>query len=395
MSSGPILNVIYTNIGRGHPFYLDGIIHILSTNYKDRIKLNIHDVFSLSSGLSLRLWKLVRYMYRKGSQGGVVGRVYEQLRRGGKTDSYGLIEKQLARGIRSFLKDNPYPTLVAHPVLVPMISDLVPVFYQHGEIAVPPQAAVTKAKRVYVPLNESRDIMLSFGCPQSKMCVTGLCVESDLAIDSTTMFEKRLHRIENKDFLVGGLFSSGAEPVGHVEKIVAAARSLSSAGHGAVIFCKAGGILEHALIDFPGISRFKPEDRKISFKDAIRKNHILVTLFSGRKQEHDAAIRLFKYLDFVISPSHERSHWAAGLGVPFFILHPIIGPFSPLNREFLMKLGVALDISDISGANDFGVLLNELISAGKLTEMAQNGFNKFDVNGFSFITSDIVDQLTG
>ncbi len=332
-------------------------------------------------------------MYHKGSQGGFIGMFYEWLRKGKKADSYGLVEKLLARGIRSFVKENPYPTLVAHPVLVPMISDIVPVYYLHGEIAVPDQAAVTGASRVYVPLEEGRNKFMSKGAAELSIVVTGLCVESNLVVEAKTLYEKRMYRIENNNTLVGGLFSSGAEPVGHTEKIVAAAKSLSSAGHGAVVFCRVGGRLEKMLGDLTGVARLKPDDKVTSFESTINKNRILAVLFNDRKQEHELTIRLFRYFDFFIAPSHERTNWAAGLGLPIFILHPVIGPFSPLNRMFLMNQRVGRDIADLGQAKNFGAKLGEMVSSGELAEMARNGYGRLKIDGFSRIASDIVKLL--
>ncbi|UCD18412.1 MAG: hypothetical protein JSV44_05755, partial [Candidatus Zixiibacteriota bacterium] len=241
MNQRHILNVIYTNIGRGHPFYLDGVVKCLLERYGDQIRLNITDVFSVSSGLSLGLWRMVRWLYLQGSQGKISRKFYRIIRRDKKPDPRGIVEKMLAVKVRSYLQHNRYPTLVGHPMLVSMISDLVPVYYQHGEIAVPDLALVSDAEKVFVPLDSCRERLVLNGIPQSTVLATGLCIEDYLAKHAREYYEKRLNRLKKRPVLVGAFFSSGAEPVDHVRAICIAAGSAVSEGHRAVVFCAAGG----------------------------------------------------------------------------------------------------------------------------------------------------------
>ena len=71
---------LYTNIGRGHPGYLDGIIEAIETTSPE-IKYFVTDVFALSRGLSLFGWRRVRGMYRLGARGGLISSAYGLLRR--------------------------------------------------------------------------------------------------------------------------------------------------------------------------------------------------------------------------------------------------------------------------------------------------------------------------
>ena len=71
------IDFLYTNIGRGHPFYLDGIMQALVRSGNISIVRQKHDVFELSSGLSLNGWQLARWLYQKGSSGGLVGSIYK------------------------------------------------------------------------------------------------------------------------------------------------------------------------------------------------------------------------------------------------------------------------------------------------------------------------------
>jgi hypothetical protein len=78
-----------------------------------------------------------------------------------------------------------------------------------------------------------------------------------------------------------------------------------------------------------------------------------------------------------------------------FILHPIIGPFSPLNREFLLKSGVAGDIRTIDEAINFGDTLKKSVSDKTLLEMAQKGFGKHHLDGFKSIADHLVYNHPG
>ena len=59
------IEFLYTNIGRGHPHYLDGIVESLS---KERVG-RVTDVFAVSAGIERAAWKTVRTVYRVGGRG--------------------------------------------------------------------------------------------------------------------------------------------------------------------------------------------------------------------------------------------------------------------------------------------------------------------------------------
>ena len=60
------INFLYTNIGRGHPFYLDGIIECLPPG---RVG-DVTDVFGETAGLARGLWAGARIIYRSVGGGG-------------------------------------------------------------------------------------------------------------------------------------------------------------------------------------------------------------------------------------------------------------------------------------------------------------------------------------
>ncbi len=385
------LNILYTNIGRGHPFYLDGICEEIQRNHSDKIDINISNVFDLSSGLSLSLWKLIRFMYHRGSQGGLIGKIYSAIRKNKKIASYGFIEKILARGIRDYLEKNRHPTLVAHPMLIPMISDLTDVYYQHGELAVPDMVIVNGARKIFVPSVEAKDSFCQKGINENNITVTGLCIENKLKENAARMYETRLARLNANADLVGAFFSSGAEPIGHVKKIIKMLLSLEKNDQKAIVFCEAGGRLEKDVRSKIGAEIIDPLDAKDNIMTYFNNSHILMVSYIDREEEGRYTEILFEYFDYFVSPSHERTNWALGLGVPMFILHQLIGPFSPINKEILINNEVAKEILDDKAADNFAKKLKQLSNSGDLIRMAKKGFGKYPLDGFG----QICDLLKG
>jgi hypothetical protein len=386
-----VLNVLYTNIGRGHPYYLDGVVESLRSEFADRIEPTVTDVFATSDGFSLALWKTVRFMYRAGSQGGLIGKLYEFVRRGRGAGSRGSVEKCLARGLRRFVGRNPHPTLVAHPILVPMISDLVPVYYQHGEIAVPDEAIVSGARKVFVPLAQCRERFSRKNHFDGELVVSGLCIENRMKERAEVYFGQRVARLKSDEPLTGAFFSSGAEPRTHIDGIILAVRSLTESRQGAIVFCKEGGRLASRIGSLSVVRVTESNE----LKECLQRGKIAVVVFQSRREENELTARYFQHFDYFVAPSHERTNWAVGLGIPMFVLHPIIGTFSPLNHEFLLGHRVAVDIDSDDKARNFAAMLRGLREEGKLLAMAQNGFGKYRIDGFKAVSKVIASDLTG
>ncbi len=393
MDRDKTLDVIYTEIGRGHPFYLDGTVDALKKKFADHVELNISNVFELSHGWPFRLWRLIEFLYRRGSQGGISGALYGLIRGGDSPAGKNPISSILARDIRRYVRRRENPILVAHPLLVPVLSDLTEVIYQHGEIAAPGYAMVKDARLILVPTDETRDRFIAGGIPGERIHVTGLCVEPKLVEDIGIDGIKRQARIKDKEILVGAFYSSGAEPRRHVEKIIAALKSLDNSGQKAVVFCPAAGKLEKEIMSRLDARRFVPGKKEERFHEAIARTNILAIVHNDRRQIDEYTAALFHYYDYFVAPSHERSNWALGLGLPMFILHPTIGPFSPLNRDYLIARNVAEEVKDLGKADDFATILRDLRTSGKLLEMSRNGFENRDIKGFERSADFIDDYL--
>ncbi len=386
------LNIIYSNIGRGHPYYLDGLVEVFQSKYGDQIDLNTTDVFSLSSGLSGLMWKLVKKLYLIGSQGGLIGKFYERFRRSRRADKRGRLESILASGLRRFLADNQAPTLVAHPLLVSMINNLVPVYYQHGEIAAPDESLVIGADKIYVPMNETYNRFIEAGISEDRLLLSGLCIEPELAEKAEQYYHSRIKRISDNYQLCGGLFSSGAEPKQHLEKIILAVNSIKNGGGKGLIFCRAGGRLEKLIRQRLNIKILKTGFDTAELNSSLEKNLIVAVKYFNRHDENENLLRLFKYLDYFVAPSHERSNWAVGLGLPMFILHPIIGTFSPLNRQFLLESNVAADMENNSKAEHLYEYIRQLQTDGTLSNMARHGLGP-DLYGFERIAENLISEI--
>jgi len=333
-------------------------------------------------------------MYHRGSQGGLIGIIYSVIRKNKKTDSYGFLEKILARGIRSFIKKNKYPTLVAHPMLIPMISDLTDVYYQHGEMAVPDMVIVNGARKIFVPSVEAKDSFSQKGVNENNIAVTGLCIENKLKENAAKMYEKRLERLNSNHNLVGVFFSSGAEPIGHVKKIIKMLISLEKNGQKAILFMKSRGKIEKIIKDTIEPVKYTTETIGINVQAYFKDHNIMMIVHSGRGEENKFVDTLFETFDYLVSPSHERTNWALGLGIPMFVLHPLIGSFSPINNEILLNNEVAKEILNDKMADNFGECLKKLSTDGDLIRMAKNGFGKYSLDGFGQICAALEKQLS-
>ncbi len=374
------LNLLYLNIGRGHPFYLDGICKLLKSDFGNEIDLNIADVNEISGSISRMLWNIIERIYRLGSRGGVVSNLYNIIRQKKNAGKFGLMERILARDVRRYLISKRYPALVSHPILVPMIADMVPVYYQHGEIAAPPEAATHGAKVVFVPSAATGRELVRYGISRDRIIISGLCIESELTEKADEYFHNRIKRLKSNSPALGAFYSSGAEPPGHVKKIILAVESLDRAGQKGIVFCKRGGRLERELSSKGFVAKFDADDDMSMVEKVMKAKNIAMIAFRDREQEHEWTIKLFRYFDYFVAPSHERTNWAAGLGIPMFILHPIIGTFSPLNHKFLLEKGLAYDLENESF--DFAKTLGDLRESGRLEDMAINGFGKYSISGF-------------
>ncbi|UCD63261.1 MAG: hypothetical protein JSW34_10990 [Candidatus Zixiibacteriota bacterium] len=387
------ISLIYTNIGRGHPFYLDGIAEVLRRRGQLGLVRRQTDVFELSHGFSLLAWKALRTLYRVGTSDGLGRKFYNRIRSGVDYDRGGLAQKIMGRGIRRTLGDTARAVLVAHPILVAILKDCCRVIYQHGESAVPRESIVSGAEFVLVPTERAASSFIGGGYAPGSVIVTGLCIEPALVRNAEECFERRLSRLNGQQPLTGAFFSSGAEPASHVEKLAAAAWQAVASGGRALVFARSGGDLarraaatfKRTLTDFvtADASQRMPADLPAA---------IIVT-FRSRREANAATAAFFAQFDYFVAPSHERSNWALGLGLPMFITGPSYSPFSILNREILIKAGVTREIESPETASRFGALLKDLRQHGALSDMSHAGWKVYDIDGFEKIADFLANHF--
>jgi hypothetical protein len=360
---------------------LDGIIECLPP---DKIG-TVSDVFSANSGAARLAWKLARIVYRGSARGGSISRAYSRLRTQNDFNRGGLALRVMGTQLRRTYLQDATPLVVAHPLLVAILKDRQQLIYQHGEVATPRESWVLGRHRILVPLADTADRFIKAGFDTEQLFVSGLCIEPALTSMSEAAFNSRVDRLSGADTLCGAFFSSGAEPREHVEVLAAAAASAVTAGGRVVIFARRAGRLgarisalfaaeRLALATAPSVSEL-PEETVAA----------LLCLYEDRRELNEYTASLFGNFDYFVAPSHERTQWALGLGLPMFIVDPPLGSFSPLNREFLLASSAAKLIGDVEAASRFGAILTRLHRAGDLGKMAEAGFGRFDTRGFQNI----------
>ncbi|MFQ6008530.1 MAG: hypothetical protein ACE5K8_06195 [Candidatus Zixiibacteriota bacterium] len=393
VTSLPCINFLYTNIGRGHPFYLDGILEALIRKGNIKLVSKRSDVFEVSHGVSKAMWKAVRWTYVKGSSPGLVGVLYSKLRSKSSYNRPSIILNMMGRDIRRRFLTDPSPLVVPHPTLIAILKGRQNLIYQHGEHAIPKEAIVAGASKIIVPTEATAMPFLQFGYKRDDITVSGLCIEPALVKQAEDAFESRLVRINGNEPLVGAFFSSGAEPRLHVEKLVQAVLSTVAHGGKGILFTQRGGTFaRHAIRTF--VSRYI-DFAQVDSCDFLPSDlpPVLIVQHASRREENHFTAQLFPRFDYFVSPSHERTNWALGLGLPMFIIGPPIGPFAPLNRDCLIEAGVAELIDSNSEADAFGRFLEGLRSKGRLTEMAMAGWGKLDISGFDTIAQFLINNF--
>lgn len=386
------LTFLYINIGRGHPFYLDGINDALIRQGRVGIVRSTEDTLEVSSGLSRQAWKLVHWLYRAGASPGLVNRLYGALRHANDYNRETAALSLLGHSLRRQFSDDDRPLVVSHPILVGLFRNRPHLYYQHGELVAPPESLVAGASQVLVPTDEVAGQFIGIGYDPASVYVSGLCIEPALARQATDAFELRKARIAVDQPLTAALYSSGAEPEMHIDALVKGAIALCRGRTRVIVFAEQGRRLATRLqrawhrTDLPLV--------RISTADTIPTDlpKALLVEYRSRREETILTARLFPTYDFLLAPSHERSNWAVGLGLPMFILEPCIGPFAPLNRDLLLRNKVAFDLT----SNELVIALAERVETlrhrGELTRMSENGWEKYRIDGFARIADLLYDR---
>jgi hypothetical protein len=350
------------------------------------------DVFQLSSGFASLAWRMARQLYKRGSSGGAPGVLYDRLRSNTDYNRNNLQMRLLSRDLRRQNLNAGEPLVVAHPSLVGMFRGKADLIYQHGELVVPKEAMVAGATSVLVPTDGAAGPFIKCGYQQTQVQVTGLCVEPALCEQAADAALARFHRIEGRDRLTGAYMSSGAEPAQHVTKIIASITSTLRSDGRAIMLAKKGGLLAKramARLTRQGTD-FQLCESPADLPEILPS--LLLAVYHTRRREDDFTARLFAQFDYLVAPAHERTNWALGLGLPMFVLTPVIGSFAPLNLRLLEERGVALRLESPQDALHLGDTLARLRGDGTLLQMAQAGWGRHDIRGFFNIAEFLLEQ---
>ena len=364
--TSPLASVC-SEIGRGHPSYLDSVLLALAHLRPGEPAIPCLTVPQLCTGTSGLAWSLARTAYLLGSQGGPATWLYNHLRSADSKPS-GLQLALLGSSLRRTFAGYDGICIVDHPLLARILAPVCRVAYLHCETAAPGLAAVPNAWRTLVPLQATSVKLQARRVDAEALTVTGLIIEPELVTVAETSYTARLQRLQSERPLTVGLFISGARPRPHVNRIVTCVESLAMSGHKSILFW-GPGMFRAVQLQADLVRRGVPEE-------AAR-----VIWSRHRRDETTRTAGLFPDLDVMVAAAHERTNWAVGLGLPMFALLPHIGPFARENFEFAFAQEVCLPVSTEAAASSFGPALDALRRDGALAAMARAGWGKHAING--------------
>jgi hypothetical protein len=393
------ITALYSDIGRGHPSYLDSLVTLLKKRYPHLV---CRTVFEESKGLSLLGWRFLSWLYRTSGKGGLTTKFYNSVRKRsqrGLVDS--LVTKILGRDLKRAYKSSPGICLVEHPIVARSLANTCRVWYVHGEIAAPLECAIKGVEKILVPLEETKAKLTHWGaeretilvCGQTTARLGGLMIEPALVDIAETSYQKRLKRIRSNRPLTVGFFTSGAYPKEHMEKIVLGAKSVIEKKMKAVIFCGTNpqkfAWVKNKVINW-GV-KIVEDKEKIPHEN--EEFDLLLVFRKTRQEDTQRAVELISHLDIFVAASHERTNWAVGVGLPMFVLFPLIGTFASQNFEFAQKQKVVYPLDSLEKAKNLGEILSGLQQSGQLLQMAQNGFGAFGINGIEIAVDYLLENL--
>jgi hypothetical protein len=359
---------VCSEVGRGHPAYLDAVLAALDHIAPEALpREQRFCVLDLCTSISARAWQAAESIYHLGAKGGPLSWLYNRLRRPDAMPS-AMQLNLLGSDLRRRFDGYQGICLVDHPLLARILAPVCRVAYVHGELSAPRIAAVPGCFRIFVPLSSTRQKLLAAGCEPSAVFVTGLIIDPALTVTAEAAFLTRCNRLRSDAPLTVGFFTSGAYPKPHMEKLLTAVVSVTRAGHRAVIFWGTGWL------------------RAAKGQAALRKHSVpddSVQMVWGRNRGTESArtAELLPGIDVMVAAAHERTNWALGLGLPLFALLPHIGPFARENFAIAEERGVVEPVAEYENALELADTLARLRSTGRLEAMARAGWGRHPVTG--------------
>ncbi|HDS00783.1 MAG TPA: hypothetical protein ENO22_08475 [candidate division Zixibacteria bacterium] len=327
------LVAVYTDIGRGHPNYLDSTLRAVEHRLDKLPKyIKITSVFEISRGMSLFGWKTIRRIYRSGAQGGLVSSLYNKARgprSNGSRKNKAI--RVLGKSLHKYFEGYEGVVLVAHPILAHILGQACRVYYIHGEIASPLEFDFSRSEKIFVPLQETADAFISGGIPGDNIVVTGLMLEPELASKTDLIKAERLDRLEAGETATIGFYNSGAYPKSHVWQIIEGAEHILKKNLGnIVISC---GSEKRQFERFKSaLSQYGPTTNAESFEKG--ESRVLLQHHKDRQELTLQEIDLLPDIDLAVMAAHERTNWTLALQLPTIFLKPNIGNFAPMNYEY-------------------------------------------------------------
>jgi hypothetical protein len=307
----------------------------------------------------------------------------------------------LGRDLRRELAGFPGICLVEHQLVARMLSGVCRVWFVHADLASPPECAVPGPEKTFVPLAQNEQDFVRNGCPATQLVRTGLMIEPDLVPGAHDVFHRRLERLASDRPLTVAFFTSGAYPEPHVRKLLLAAESVLNADLAAVIFCGTSLRFLDRAKRFARALGIEPAVDEGSTPQSVERSEQIVDsskqsvqlrLVSRvtRRADTSAAVRILPEIDVFVAPSHERTNWALGLGLPMFVLFPMIGTHAEANYRLAFDNGVAYPLKTDGDARTLGTTLQKLRISGALGNMARLGFGRFEITGAKRIAEAVI-----
>ncbi len=375
------LIALCSEIGRGHPSYLDSVLLALSR--LTQTQLECRKLPNMSTGFTRLAWRFVRTVYQLSGLGGPATWLYNRLRHPDARPSKWQLSL-LGSALRHSFAGYPGTVLVDHPLLAHILADTCRVAYIHGEIATPGFCAVPSVWRTFVPLDTTAKTLISRGLKPESISVTGLLIEPQLVQQADKTYTDRLQRLSCTSTvpLTIGFFTSGAHPRPHLSRIMHAVASVTRTGYRAIVFWGLGWLRAARAQLF--LRRFTLPDKSVQ------------PVWAHTRQDETArTAEIFPQLDILVAAAHERTNWALGLGLPMFALFPHIGPFARENFAFAQNQGVCLPLQSTKDATVLGSTLHTLRKNGRLVEMSRAGWGKYSITGAETAARSLLANVSG
>jgi hypothetical protein len=166
-----------------------------------------------------------------------------------------------------------------------------------------------------------------------------------------------------------------------MEKIILGVRSVLQAKMRAIVFCGTSpDKYEWIKRQLRDVNVRVVEDKKEDSTENDRFDLRLVARVT-RREDTQRAVELIPSLDAFVAASHERINYAVGLGMPMFVLFPLIGTFASQNFEFARRQMVVYPLNSPEKAQGLGEILGGLRRSGELALMAKSGWGHHNTEG--------------